>query len=160
MAVNNSSKFFDFPNTILKTSTDGYEPWDVIIEMLTPTTYNYRVLASSVNFKVPSNHLAVGTGSTSAPKYLGLYCTASAGRIIGVEIQASASPFDSPTVLESVPPSSFYIPIGVIGTDGNWFKMVEGAPLTVIPYTVYETDRNPPVLGLAQRIKWLSWRLD
>lgn len=162
MGTNNSSRYFNFPNVILKAgeATAGYLPWDVIITFTTGSNYTYRVVPSVVNGVAPSNFFTLGTGDTSAAKYIKLTISTTAGRVTNVVIASSSTPVvESPSVLQSIPPSSFDIAVGAIGTDGKWYKFLEGKPITVTPYVSFSVDRIPPVPGLTSQIPCYTWAI-
>lgn len=140
-------------------SVPSYSAWDVIVTPTGGSGYDYVLVPSTVNQVVPNNYLTVGTGSTAAPKYLSLAITATAGRVTSVALQSGASPGSSPPVLQNVPPSSFEIPLGVIGTDGLYYKFVAAKPILVSPVVAYESDRIAPIPGLSPRDQWWTWAM-
>lgn len=160
MPVNNSSKSFPFPNTILKSQDTPYTPWDVIVSLEAGGNYNYSIIPSTVNQIVPSNYQTIGTGNISSAKYLNLNVSATNGRVTSVAIESSSSPnTDAPAVLLGVPPSSFKVALGVIGTNGIFYKFVAGKPLLAAVAVSFEVDRDPPVPGLSLRVPYLTWNV-
>lgn len=140
-------------------ATVAYSPWDVIVTPTGGSGYDYIVIPSTVNQVVPNNWLTVGTGSTSAAKYLSLAVSATSGRVTSVAIQSGASPGAAPPVIQGVPPSSFEIPIGVIGTDGLYYKFVSAKPILASPVVAFESDRVAPIPGLSPRDQWWTWAM-
>lgn len=161
MALNLSSKDFDFPNTVIRQggAISQYVPWDVIVTPTSGVSYTYKVIPSSVNGVIPTNYLTSGTGALTSPKYINLLVSATQGRVTGVEIQSSETPnTEAPPVLEGVPPSSFIIPIGVIGTDGQFYKFVLPRPFAANPVIFFTTDKAGPVpAGFRTTSSWYSW---
>jgi len=159
MAVNNASKIFQFPNTVLKAGSEfsSYSPWDIIVTMTGGGNYDYILIPSTINGVVPDNYSLTGTGDTSSQKFIYLSVEATDGRITLVELHSAIVPTDAPDVLQSLPPSSFNVPIGVINTDGIYYKFVAGLPIIATPTVSFESDRTPPVPGLSPRIQWWTW---
>ena len=157
MASNNASKYFNFVNTVIKNGASNYEPWDVIITKENGGNYTYQLIPSTINGVVPNNFTDIWSGNTSSEKYLYLSVSTTSGRITSVSFNSSPTPTESPAVLQSLPPSSFDVAIGVIGTDGIYYKFVNSSPIVATPEVSFESDRSPPVPGLSPRIQWWTW---
>jgi hypothetical protein len=135
------------------------DAWDVIVIPGIGDAYTYKIVPSTLNGVVPSNWATTGSGSKTAAKYISLNCTATTGKITSVAIGASAAPVEAPGVLESLPPTAFDVPIGVIGTDGVFYKFVQARPFVAQPIVSFTSDRAVPVIGLAPRIQWWTWSI-
>jgi hypothetical protein len=141
-------------------STKGffsYSPWDVVITSTGGSGYTYRLIPSTVNGVAPNNFTTVFSGNKSSAKYINLSISATNGRITSVVISSGGAPVDAPPVLQSIPPSSFNLQIGVIGTDGIYYKFVAPKPLVASPTVSFEADRTTPIPGLSPRIQWWTW---
>jgi hypothetical protein len=158
MASNNASKIFSFPNTVIK-DIDYANLWNVNITYGIGGAYTYDMTVSTVNQMIPSNYLISKPGNISAAKYIYLQITALNGGIISITIEDSATPILPPPVLENLVPGDFKIAIGVIGTDGFFYKFVAGLPITATPAVSFESDRPVPIPGLSTRIQWWTWTI-
>jgi len=134
-----------------------YDPWDVVITPTGTNSYTYRLIPSTVNGVAPNNFTTVFSGNKSSAKYINLSISATNGRITSVVISPGGAPVDAPPVLQSIPPSSFTLQIGVIGTDGIYYKFVAPKPFVASPTVSFEADRTTPIPGLSPRIQWWTW---
>jgi hypothetical protein len=157
MSILFGSKDLSEFQTTLKTDDSNFEPWDVLITFTSETAYEYRLIPSTVNQVAPNNYVTVETGSISSEKYISLSVTTTAGRVTSVSIVAEQA--EAPPVLLALPPSSFKIGLGIIGTNGIYYKFVQGKPISVEVITSFSIDRVPPVPGLSNTIPYYTWRI-
>lgn len=158
MALNLSSKYFNFVNTVLRTQA-VYSPWDVIVTSTGTSSYSYLVVPSTLNGVVPNNYLTARNATTASPEYIYLNVSATTGRVSSVAIGSDSSPTEAPEVLEALPPSSFIVPIGVIGTNGVYYKFLQAKPIIATPSVSFSADRVAPIPGLSPRVQWWTWTI-
>ena len=156
--------FIEFKKTkvssdVSKSAATVYSPWDILISFTGGGSYTYRLVPSTVNGVVPNNYTITGTGTVSSEKYISLSVTATVGRITSVSLASASSPTESPTVLQSLPPSEFDIALGVIGTDGKFYKFVAGLPIVASTTVSFESDRTTAIPGLSPRVQWWTWEM-
>jgi hypothetical protein len=153
MAVNNASKYFNFPNTVIK--ADVSCPFDVSVDS---TTGNVTIDYGLVNGVIPSNLTGLNAPAAGTV-FLVITITLGSGTVTGATFSAESSIPNVYSATQGSPPLQVKITTHAI-VDRSVKRTIGCNNISLNAIELFRTDKpNPTTVGVTPYDSWYGYEI-